>query len=229
MVKHLNFTVLNDNESTPGFKNEWGWSILLESKKWKILFDADTNPEVIEYNARKMNIDLGDIDFAFLSHYHKDHYGGFEYIGKVSPGVKIYVPPGETMFLKKWGLEPIELKESSELQEGVWSSGPLAGLMTEHALGIKVDQIGLIVVVGCSHPGVDALTARLREISKEEIYMVIGGYHSPSKRVLDNLASMSRYICPAHCSGSEAKNYIKTRYPEKYYHVKTGTKGEIKG
>ncbi|NIA10250.1 MAG: MBL fold metallo-hydrolase [Nitrospiraceae bacterium] len=230
MVKHLNLTVLNDNEPAPGLKNRWGWSILLESEKWKVLFDADTSPKVIEYNAEQMDIDLRNMDFAFLSHYHRDHYGGFKYIGKICPGLKIYVPPGNPAFLKRWGFEPVEIDGPLKLGEGLWSSGPAtAGSIKEHALGIEVDDVGLVVIVGCSHPGVDALTARLKEISGEDIYLVIGGYHSPSHTVLDNLASMSRYICPAHCSGSDAKNYVKIRYPEKYYHVKTGTKGEIEG
>jgi len=228
MVKHLNFVVLNDNESAPELKNRWGWSIFLESEKWRILFDADTSPRVIEYNAEQMDINLKNLDFAFLSHYHRDHYGGFRYVGKICPGVKIYVPPGNPAFLKRWGLEPVEIDKPLKLEEGLWSSGPL-GAIKEQALGIEVDDAGMVVVVGCSHPGVDVLTARLREISGKDIYLVMGGYHSPSKKVLDNLASMSRYICPAHCSGSDAKNYVKTEYPEKYYHVKTGTKREITG
>lgn len=227
-MKRLDFVVLNDNEPAPGLKNRWGWSILLESEKWRILFDADTSPRVIEYNAKQMDINLKNLNFAFLSHYHRDHYGGFKYFGKICPGLKIYVPPGNSAFLKRWKLEPIEIDNSLKLEEGVWSSGPL-GSIKEQALGIEVDGIGLVVVVGCSHPGVDALTARLKEISGNDVYLVIGGYHSPSKTVLDNLASMSEYICPAHCSGSDAKNYVKTRYPKKYYPIKTGTKREIMG
>ena len=226
MAKWLKLTILNDNEPGKGLKNDWGWSILLESEKWRILFDADTDPDVIEYNTNKMNIDLKHLNFAFLSHYHADHYGGLEYVGNVVSNLRIYVPPGDSRLLRSWGLKTIEIDKTLRLDNDLWSSGPL-GPIREQALGIKVDDVGLVVIVGCSHPGADTLATRLKEISGEDIYFVIGGYHSPSKIVLDNLASMSRYICPAHCSGSDAKNYVKTRYPKKYYHVKTGTSIEI--
>ena len=226
MVKWLKLTILNDNEPGKGLKNDWGWSILLESEKWRILFDANTDPDVIEYNADKMDIDLEHLSFAFLSHYHADHYGGFEYVGNVTSNLKIYTPPGDSKLLRSWGLKTIEIEKTLKLDVDLWSSGPL-GPIEEQALGVKVENVGLIAVVGCSHPGVDKLAYKLKDISKEKIYLVIGGYHSPSHEVLDSLATFSRYICPSHCSGSDAKNYVKMRYPEKYYQVKTGTHIEI--
>ncbi|MGQ4834451.1 MAG: MBL fold metallo-hydrolase [Candidatus Asgardarchaeia archaeon] len=226
MVKHLKLIVLNDNEGATGFKNSWGWSALLVSENWKILFDADSDPRVIEYNVEKLGIDLKDVTFAVLSHYHGDHYGGFEYVGKVNPGLKIFVPPGNPSFLRDWGLDPVIINKPQKLLNDVWTTGPL-GWIKEQAIGVKVDKIGIIVVVGCSHPGVSKLASKAREVSGEEVYLTIGGYHSPSARELDELASLSKYICPAHCSGSSAKRYVKLRYPEKFYHVNTGMILEI--
>ncbi len=37
-------------------------------------------------------------------------------------------------------------------------------------------------------------------------------------------ANYSRYVCPAHCSGREARQYVASRYPNKYCEVKTGTR-----
>jgi 7,8-dihydropterin-6-yl-methyl-4-(beta-D-ribofuranosyl)aminobenzene 5'-phosphate synthase len=227
MVRNLELTIINDNEPREGLKNDWGWSILAESEKWRILFDADTNSRIIEYNTKKMNIDLKKVNFGVLSHYHSDHYGGFEYVGKVAKGLKLYVPPGEYGFLKTWGLEPLEVRDGKKIAEDVWLSGPLGYFIREQAMGIKVDNVGLVVIVGCSHPGADALALRLKEITGEEIYLVIGGYHSPSKKVLDNLAKISKFISPAHCSGAEAKNYVRRKYPDKYLEVKTGSRIKI--
>ena len=221
-MRKLKLTILNDNESGFNLKNEWGWSILAESERWKILFDADTNPRVIEYNTKALNIDLKDLDFAILSHYHADHYGGFEYVGNVARGLKIYAPQGGSDFLKNWGLNPIE-GESGEIAEDVWLSGTLGSSIKEQAVGIKVDDIGLVVIVGCSHPGADTITMKLKEMTDEIIFLVIGGFHSPSKKVLDNLANLSKYISPAHCSGIQAKNYVRANYPDKYIEVATGS------
>jgi len=226
MVSHLKLTVLNDNEGAPGFKNSWGWSILLESEEWQILFDADSDPRVIEYNVKRLNISLENLDFAVLSHYHGDHYGGFKYVGKIKPGLKIFAPPKSIFFFKDWGLTLIPIDKPQRIAKDVWSTGAF-GWIKEHAIGVKVDEVGLVVVVGCSHPGVDKLALKAKEISGEDIYMTIGGYHSPSKKALDNLALLSKYICPAHCSGSSAKNYVKSKYPEKFCHVRTGMRIEV--
>ncbi len=223
MVRYLTLTILNDNIGTEGLKNDWGWSVLLESDKWRLLFDADTKPEVIEYNTKRMNINLENIDYAFLSHYHSDHYGGFEYIGKIRKELKIFVPPRESDFLRKWGLRPTNVHEAGEIIEDAWSTGPM-GFVREQALGVKVDSLGLIVIVGCSHPGVDSMAYKLKNLTGEDIFLVMGGFHSPPKRRLDNLAAFSRYISPAHCSGDAAKDYVKRKYPEKFLEVRTGSK-----
>ncbi len=222
MVSFLRLTVINDNEPGKGLRNEWGWSILVESDKWRILFDADTNPRVVEYNTKKLGIELETLDFAFLSHYHRDHYGGFSYVGRIAPGLRIYVPPGEKEVLEAWALRPVEVYGGGRIAEDVWSSGPL-GFIMEQAMGIEVDGLGVVVIVGCSHPGVDVLARNLRDLIHREVYMVIGGFHSPSKRTLDNLAKITKYIYPAHCTGELAKGYIKRNYREKYGEIKTGS------
>ena len=227
MVKRLRITVVVDNEPGEGLLNEWGWSVYIESEKWTILFDADTSPRVLKYNFEKLKLDPKKITFAFLSHHHGDHSGGFEYIGREVPGLKVFVPPGVRNYLRDWGLDPVRVDGALVLVEDAWSTGPLWSIrgysLYEHALAVKVDNVGLVVFVGCSHPGVDKLVEKAKKITGEEVYYVIGGYHKPSKRTLDNLAKLTKYMSPAHCSGDEAKNYVKNTYLEKYIPVKTGT------
>jgi len=221
MVNFLKITVLVDNEPGRGLRSDWGWSALLETEKWRALFDADTDPSVLEYNSRRLGVDWR-LDFGFLSHWHGDHYGGYEYVGKVSPGLKVYVPPGDGEILGDWGLNSVVVDEPALVAEDAWSSGPV-GRMEEQALGVLVEGVGLVVVVGCSHPGVDVLASRLSEVVGEEVYMVIGGFHEPSKETLDRIASISQLVCPAHCTGSRAKEYLELKYPEKTRSVRTGS------
>ncbi|MEM0160740.1 MAG: MBL fold metallo-hydrolase [Thermoplasmata archaeon] len=222
MVQNVKIYVLNDNEPEKGLKNDWGWSAYIESEKWAIIFDADTKPEIIEHNAAKMNLNLKKLKFAFLSHYHHDHYGGFEYLGKISNGLKVFTPEDSDL-LKKWGLEPVYLDKPKKIEEDIFSTGPLVnGEIKEHAMIINVSNYGSIVIVGCSHPGIANIVAKALEISAP-VHMVIGGFHSPPQSQLDDIATKVRYICPAHCSGNDAKNYIKSQYSEKFCAVKTGS------
>jgi len=227
MVSSARIVVINDNIPKKGLKNTWGWSAYVDLGDEAVLFDADTRPDIIQYNMNKLGLDVEKLSFAVLSHTHGDHYGGFEYIGKVRPGLKIFVPSEKGMFLRDWQLKPIVVREFIRPTDDILISDPirtypLLGLK-EIALGIRVEGVGLIVVVGCSHPGVDKIAMRLKEVSNESILMVIGGYHSPSRGTIDNLAKIAKYICPTHCTGDKAKAYIKEKYPEKYCEVRTGT------
>lgn len=224
-IKALEITVLNDNEPGSGLKNDWGWSAIIESDQWKILFDADTRPDVIEKNSRILGIDLNNIDFAFLSHYHLDHYGGFEYIGKIKKNLRVYTPE-KNAILENFGLEPVALDHETMLYEHVYSTGPLKGFfIREHGLVIEGDGFN-VLMVGCSHPGIENLVMKAREIAGY-LYLTIGGFHGPSRSQIDRVAMESRYISPAHCSGDDAKNYVKSKYIEKYVGVRTGSRIRI--
>ncbi|WP_342666287.1 MBL fold metallo-hydrolase [Thermococcus guaymasensis] len=112
------------------------------------------------------------LDFAVLSHWHYDHYGGFSTIAELNPGIPLYAPPGNRM-----GFQVREVTRAGEIEAGVWSSGPLNGF--EQAVGLETSS-GLVVIVGCSHPGVDRLTrALLNASAHERAYLVIGGFHYP--------------------------------------------------
>jgi len=217
MVK---IAILVDNEPSEGLKNDWGFSAYVESTNWKILFDADTKPEVLKFNCEKLGIDLSKIDFAVLSHWHHDHFGGFSYVEKVAMGKKVYVPMER---LGNFDLELIPVKSATKIADGAWIIGPLSSFgIYEQALAIEA-RGKLIVLVGCSHPGADKLAYEAKNFIKKDILWVVGGYHLPSRQVLDNLAKISEFISPAHCSGDEAKEYVKRKYPEKYLEVRTGS------
>ena len=227
LYRRLYLLILDDNIGSPGLLSEWGWSVYIEADGLKALFDADTSPRVIEYNSSKLSVDLKDIEWAFLSHHHRDHSGGFEYIAVVKPGLTIYVPPGDTGYLERLGLKPIVVKEPLEIRKDVWSTGSYgahykASTLWEHGLVIKTSQ-GPILIVGCSHPGVDYMAEKAVKIVGEELYLVIGGFHGPSPEEIDRLAKLAQYIAPAHCSGDEAREYTKKKYPEKYVEVRTGS------
>ena len=212
----MRLTVLNDNAPSKGLLNDWGWSVLLEGRH-RFLFDADTRGEVLAHNSKVLGVSLENLDFAVLSHWHYDHYGGFSLISRLNPGLRLYAPSGGNIER----LRVVEVQSVGEIIDGIWTSGALDGF--EQAVGVETPS-GLVVIVGCSHPGVDRLTEAILEVSgHEKAHLVIGGFHYPSRRTLDRLAEMADFIAPAHCSGDEAKAYVRKRHPGKFVRVKTGT------
>ncbi len=74
----MKLIVLNDNEAGNKCEAEHGLSFLVEDEK-KILFDAGPS-DVFLRNAKKLRIELDDVDFIVLSHGHWDHGNGLEFI-----------------------------------------------------------------------------------------------------------------------------------------------------
>ncbi len=215
--------ILDDNEASTGFYNEWGWSVYIIHNGIHVLFDADTDPRIISYNAGKLGLNLKNLQVGFLSHHHGDHSGGYRIIGSEKPGLPVYVPPGDASYLEDMGLNPIIVEKPMEIFDGGFSTGPLSsGWIHEHGLIIQTIT-GPILLVGCSHPGIDNLVDRAVELTGEKLLLVIGGFHEPEKYRIDRIARKTEYIAPTHCSGSRIKNYTLKKYPEKYIAARTGT------
>ena len=59
------------------YQTEHGWSLYIETGKHKLLFDMGASGLFLE-NAKKLNVDIADIDWAVVSHGHYDHGGGLK-------------------------------------------------------------------------------------------------------------------------------------------------------
>ena len=71
----VKMTVIVDNTSSEGLKGEWGLSILAEHSGKQILVDAGGS-ELFAENLKKLDLDIGRIDYGVLSHAHCDHGNG---------------------------------------------------------------------------------------------------------------------------------------------------------
>ena len=71
---------------------DWGFSALIHYNGKTILFDTGNNADGFEHNVKALGVDLTQVDIAVLSHRHTDHISGFDYMLKVKPGVKAYLP-----------------------------------------------------------------------------------------------------------------------------------------
>src|SRR5262249_44900364 len=71
---------------------DWGFSALIHYNGKVILFDTGNSAEGFEHNVKALGVDLTKVDLAVLSHRHFDHISVFDYILKVKPEVKAYLP-----------------------------------------------------------------------------------------------------------------------------------------
>ncbi len=223
----MRITVLVDNEPGPGLRADWGLSVYVDSGSWRALFDAGGDPAVLEHNAARLGVDLRSLDFAVVSHHHLDHVGGFMGRFLFKEGLTVFAPPGPTERLESAGLNVVVVESTREIAPGAYAVGPLhARAVDEIALALRAAD-GYALLVGCSHPGADALASRAASDLGGRIRLVAGGFHSPPRRVLDSLAGMADRICPGHCSGDEARSYLRSTYPDKYCEFRSGITIEI--
>jgi len=196
MVK---LTIVYDNEVfQSGLRSDWGFSCLIEIEGRKILFDTGADGEILLYNMEKLNINPKDIDAVFLSHNHWDHTGGLRRLLNVKPDMKIYRPDFSS--------------KPKEFIPNLITTGMLAGI--EQSLIIKTNK-GLVVIGGCSHPGLENILNVARKQGK--IYAVLGGFHGFYK--FDALKDIS-LILPCHCT--QYKQKIMALYPNKSFRCGAG-------
>jgi len=81
---------------------EHGFSMLVRfftgGKSCSILLDTGVSPDGIVENARRMGLDLSEIDYIVLSHGHYDHFGGLEAVVKVINKNDLPIIAHESMF-----------------------------------------------------------------------------------------------------------------------------------
>lgn len=85
--------ILSDNIPWGDLEGEWGLSVYITYRDKRILLDTGASGLFLE-NAKKLGVDLTQVDYAVLSHGHFDHSNGMEAFFETAPEAPFYVRPG---------------------------------------------------------------------------------------------------------------------------------------
>jgi 7,8-dihydropterin-6-yl-methyl-4-(beta-D-ribofuranosyl)aminobenzene 5'-phosphate synthase len=201
----MRITIVYDNEiRKPGLIADHGFSCLIEAPDTpRILFDTGASGSILLNNMKELKIDPSRIDMVVISHPHWDHFGGLEDIIKANQDIEIYLPQSFGGGISARKITTI--KQPSEIRPGIFTTGELGG--TEQSLVIDSDK-GLVVVVGCAHPGVGNILDTAARFG--QVYGIVGGVHGFHD--FDRLNPLS-LICPCHCT--QYKSEIKRLFPDR--------------
>jgi len=234
----LRFTILYDNYLyKEGTKADWGFSCLIEGTEKTILFDTGTQPEILMHNVEVLGVDLKKVDQIVISHDHGDHTGGFPAVLKKNPNVTVFFP---VSFPPEFGRRVESLKaevrtvdEPIEICRDVSLTGEMGDEIKEQSLIIDTPK-GLIIVTGCSHPGIVNILKRAREIRDKPIYLVFGGFHLGNKsnaemeEIIAAFKELKVEKCGAtHCTGDAQIAMFKKAFGENYVSMGTGRVIEV--
>ncbi|MEM2978707.1 MAG: MBL fold metallo-hydrolase [Candidatus Hadarchaeales archaeon] len=183
-----------DSVAKPGFEKGWGFSCLVGLEGERILFDTGWDGNLLLANLKKLGVRSEGIKRVVISHAHWDHLGGLPQLGR---DMELYVPQSFSERLKEELAARFDLHEVRGPQrvcEGVWTTGELGREVGEQSLVVRTKK-GLVVVVGCSHPGVRRILAKASEFGR--VWGLVGGMHG--FRDYGALANLG-LIVPSHCT-----------------------------
>lgn len=100
--------------------------------------------------------------------------------------------------------------------------------MNEVSLAIRTPQ-GLVVLVGCSHPGVENILAKAAAIGPR-LYNVMGGFHlvQTSRAEVDRVATLLdetlklQRVAPGHCTSELGFRVFLDRFKDRFDHAGLG-------
>lgn len=98
-------TLVENTTSSSNYRCKHGLCLYIETAKHKILFDLGQDGLFLE-NAKKMNIDISEIDTVIISHGHKDHGGALKNFMDFNSKARIYIrrEAFEPHYIKVFGL-----------------------------------------------------------------------------------------------------------------------------
>ena len=144
-------------------------------------------------------------------------------------------PPDVMEFGSAWPQAQFELIESTtEIAPGIHlislvSDKPGTLELRELSLAIETAQ-GVVLVVGCSHPGIEKIVETATGID-ERINVVVGGFHlvtandADIQKVVTSLNDVFKvgFVAPGHCTGEPTFSALKKAFGYRYLYAGLGS------
>jgi 7,8-dihydropterin-6-yl-methyl-4-(beta-D-ribofuranosyl)aminobenzene 5'-phosphate synthase len=144
-------------------------------------------------------------------------------------------PPVTMEFGTAWDKANFQtIDQTTEIAPGVWAIAlvsDVAGTRELKELSLAIDTPnGLVVLVGCSHPGILNIVQAAAKI-KPQIHLIAGGFHlvTAADETIAQIATALRdqwqvaYIAPGHCTGEPTFNALRKAFGDRYVYAGLGT------
>lgn len=244
--------LVDEAASRTDLQSEHGLAYLIQTEYSTVLFDVGMNaagadPSPLLANAERLGVDLSRIDTLVFSHIHPDHVGGvrwwraesFAFGNTQEPleGIVVLAPAP----LRYPGLEVKVTSAPTGIAPGIATTGsipfvevfPLSlwrTLRAEQALAVNVEGQGIVLIVGCGHPGIEQIVTRAEAVFDAPIIGVVGGLHYEGKSAAEVAPSIAflrartpRLIALSpHDSSPAALQAFRDAFPAVYQDIEVG-------
>ena len=217
--------------------SDWGFSCVVTGTDKTILFDTGRKGEVLLANLKKMGVSPADVESVVISHNHRDHTGGLLTVLKQNRNVSVYLPKetpeGFAKDVKELAAGTTVVSQPVTICKGALVLGPMGDQIIEQSLVIDTDK-GLVIITGCSHPGIEVIAKRAKEELNRDIYMILGGTHllhhseKDLQSVIDTLKELGvQKVAPSHCSGDKAIAKFQDAFGDRFIKMGVGRVVEV--
>lgn len=248
MDNQITITAVSENTSMRhSFLSQHGQSLHINYSGNQYLFDVAEIYEGLTYNLRQLGFELSELKSIIISHNHLDHSGSLPKLLPHLTTQTLYLPP-DMAALEENGYKEsyrfvngklhtpdeviknvtnfnnaVRIEKALELEEGLYSTGPLEGKVLEQSLIMAIPDKGLVVLVGCSHPTLPVIIEKAKLVAGiDKIYGLIGGFHykdSTDEQIVEAVEFMKlvnpEFIVPSHCTGYKAIAQLQVALGEK--------------
>ncbi len=217
----------------------WGLSLLVGDD---LLFDTYGVPAILKRRLNEEGIALSGIRDIVISHDHWDHTNGLWDILLQNRAVRVHVCPHAADALvrtiKDFGGSVRTCGGFQPIRGGVTTTGELPAAFNGNTLFeqslVLASAAGLVIVTGCAHPGIEDIIEKVRQWSREKIYLVLGGFHlldapdSEILRIIDRMKDLGvANVAPTHCTGERATELLRERFGTHFVEIRDGSNVEI--
>jgi len=234
----LRITVLYDNTAhRQDCSADWGFACLIEGTETTILFDTGTKADVFAANVGALRVDLSHVDALVISHPHGDHTGGIPVALKARPGLSVLLPFGSPSALaeslRSDGASVLAPEGPADVGRDALVTGPAGGRVPEQALVVRRPE-GLVVVTGCSHPGIVAIVEKAKQVAGGKLLAVLGGFHLLEHSDDAVAGIVARFqelgvekVGATHCTGEKAIEAFRKAYGARFVEMGAGRVVEL--
>ena len=125
-------------------------------------------------------------------------------------------------------MKPLMVRKPAMICEHLYTSGVFDFPLAEQALVLDTKR-GLVVMTGCSHPGIVDMLKEIKARFKKTPYMVFGGFHLLNKsdremeKIIEEMKAIGVVRCGAtHCTGDRQIKLIKEAFGDDYFELGVG-------
>lgn len=233
----ITITLVFDNYPyQPGLETDWGFSAFITYNDQNLLFDTGAKGSLLLKNMAALDIKPSQIQNVVLSHEHSDHTGGMQSLVSAGAESRVYIPPSFSSEFKTHysrQVDLIEVTPGMKIIDRMYTIGEMQGPPPEQALVIDTTR-GLVVITGCAHPGIEKIILKAKQQFKEDIYLVLGGFHlgnASADQVNKIIKEFKRIgvknVAPCHCTGEQAISSFRNAFGEDFIQVGVGKVIEI--